>query len=366
VNSARIIGSLWRRRWALLRIAAASVLLALFVSDTAQRLARLQLASLPGYDYLAESGKLRKEGRYTEALSIIDAGLTDADLGPDRLGQLAQQKQEVIDEQSSWLRRAREVGIGAVSGQGHTLEGLIGAVGADLFVVGDIRDLLIQGTKLLIDNDADELILLLSAAGVVTTLAPEIDWAPSVLKVARKAGALSTRLVDELKLMLRGGRSAEAARVLADTASLARRASPGGAIRLLRLADSPAEISAMARFAERSPRGAFALGITGRAGADAVIELGEQADKTVLKAAAKGEHGAAWLRTPAARALMRPHPVIGLLKGLRKGTVADLLMRSIERLDTQAWWIIPALACWLLIELASVARSGHRADAQRS
>lgn len=351
-----MIPALWKCKWGLVRLVVASAMLWAFASDTGARLARLQLAAMPGYDFLGAATALQGEGRFGEALQVIEAGLELDSGGEHAKARLEALRSRVVSEQASWLRRAKDVGVGAVTGQGQSLERLIGAVGADFFLVGDIRDILIQSTKQAVDGESDKLILALSAAGVVTTLAPEIDWAPSLLKAARKAGALSTRMVDRLVDIFRGGKRAEAVAVMGDVATLAKGASPGGAVRLMKLADSPAELRSMAAFVERQPRGAFALGATGRVGLETVIESGAGADKLVVKAAAKGARGAAFLRTPAARALVRPHAIIGVAKGLTKGTLPALAVRGIEAMDAKAWWFVPLLAVWVFVEVAVAGR----------
>ncbi len=151
---------------------------------------------------------------------------------------------------------------------------------------------------------------------------------------------------------------------MADVASISKRASPAGALRLLRVIDSPADLRAAARFAERSPHAPFALSVTGRAGLDTIRGAGEvggaaairSADALVLKAAHRGAHGSAFLRTPAARALLKPHPLIGVAKGLTKGTLPDLALRGVEAMDARAWWFVPLLASWVFVEAGLLAR----------
>jgi hypothetical protein len=384
--------ALWRSKWGFVRLVIATVLLWAFAADSGARLARLQLAAMPGYDFIGAATALRAEGRYGEALQILDAGFDDSacqrsrsdDIGaPDHAiasskstgvgadtassgtehgavqadcNAMLALRDQITQEQASWLRKAKDAGIGAITGQGQSLERLIGAVTADFFLIGDIRDLFIQSTKQLIDGDSDELILLLSAAGVVTTLAPEIDWAPSVLKAARKAGALSTKMGEHLIVLLKGGKKAEAVAVMGDVAMLSKRASPGGAVRLLRHLDSPDELRTVAAFVERQPGGAFALASTGRAGVDTLIEQGAAADRLIVKAASKGERGAAFLKTPAARAMLRPHPLLGIAKGFAKGTIPTLALRAIESMDARVWWFIPLLAAWVFVEGAVIVR----------
>ncbi len=127
---------LYRARWGLLRLIIAGFLLWVLVADHASRLARLQLASLPDMDFASEVATLREEGRFGEAVMIADAGLAITE-GPAH-DRLAAERARTIDEQSSWLRMLKDIGMGALSGRGDTLEGLAGAVTADLFVVGDV------------------------------------------------------------------------------------------------------------------------------------------------------------------------------------------------------------------------------------
>ncbi|MBL8763523.1 MAG: hypothetical protein JNM07_04555 [Phycisphaerae bacterium] len=343
------------RRWGLARLAVAAGLLWFVAADTGARLARLQYAALPDFDYAGEVSHLREAGRLGEALVVGRAGLETMPAGAAREA-LTAEVRRTEDESSSVWRRVREFGAGAVTGQGSSLERLLGAVAADMLVIGDVRDLAIQGTKQVLDGDSDEVILALSAVGVATTAAPEIDWAAAVLKAARKAGTLSRGMVEALKGAARTGGLARAGGLMGDAASLARRASPAGALRLVGHADDADELARLARYVERAPRGAFALHVTGREGAELVKRGDATAEAAVALAARKGAAGRELLRTGAYRAVLRPHPLIGLAKGLWKGNVGALAQRAAEALDPHGWWITPLLASWVFVELALLGR----------
>lgn len=338
-----------KARWNLLRLLVAAFLLWALVADHAGRLARLQLAALPDTDFAAEIATLRDEGRFGEAVMLADAGLALTSDGPAR-DRIASERQKTLDEQSSWLRRLKDIGMGALSGRGESLEGLAGAVTTDLFIVGDVRDLLIQGSKFAIDGEADGVILALSGVGIATTLAPEIDWAVSLLKVGRKTGAMGKNLGEFVISASKKGDSAAVRRLIEDSATLAKKSSPGTALRALRACDTPEDAARLAAFLERSgPAGAYALHLAGGGTLDA-IKAGTDAERALLKATKKGEAGLSWLRT-GGRVLARPHPLIGLAKGLYKGNVEDLAARVAERLDPQGWWLTPLLAAWLVVEV---------------
>lgn len=361
----RLLAAAWASRWNALRLAVAACLLWTFAADTGARLARARLAALPGFDYAAEIDALRARGRYAEALTVADAGLNDPD-ARDR-DAIRARRDAAAAEQASILRRLTDAGRGALTGRGDSLESLLGAVTADMLVVGDVRDLIVEGGKLALDGDADEVVLALSAVGVATTVAPEIDWAPSLLKAARRAGTLTEGMRDAIVRAAKGGRAEEIGAIAADAAALSKKAGPGGAIHLLGHADTPADLARAAAFVERRTDAAFALHVTGRDGVRLLARAGDAADPLIVKAARKGTPGGAFLRTPAARVLLKPHPIVGLLKGLRKGTIADAAARLLERFDPHAWWAVPLLAAWTLLECGFLLRrfGGVLAPARR-
>ena len=351
-GAASVVLGLWRCRWGVLRLCIAGFLLWVMATDTGARMARLQLAALPGFDYVGEVQSLRAHGRYGEALMVAEAGLVDAE-GHTR-AQLVSERAKTLEEQGSYVRKAKAVALGAVTGQGDSLEGLIGAMGADFFVVGDLRDLVVQGGKQMLDGDSDEVVLLLSVVGVVTTLAPELDWAPSLLKVARKSGSLSAKMGETIASAVKGRRTAELEKLFHDVETISKRASPGGAVRLMKLAEEPKDLERIAQFVDKAGEGAFALHVAGKEGAE-LLKAGEAGEEMLIKAARKGKAGNAFLRSPAARAMMKPHLLVGLLKGVWKGNAARLVSRALERLDPSAWWVLPLLAGWAVVEAGWIA-----------
>lgn len=369
-----MLGLLWRIRWNLIRLGLAGFILWILAADTGARLARLQLASLPDFDYVSEIRHLRQAGRFGEAEMVADAGLA-ATTGANR-HRILDERQLIDAERGSAMRRLKDAGMGALTGSAGlngeaSLERLGGAVAADMFVVGDVRDLLIQGSKYMVDGEADEVIVALSAFGVLATFAPEVDWVPALLKIARKAGALSRGMQEFIIAAVKSKRVKELDAFKTDVKILVEHASPAGAIRLLRYADEPADAARLARFLERNAkgsRGAFALHVAGDEGA-AFVKRAETlgpsavraADDALVSAARKGPAGVGWLRGTAARSLLRPHPIIGLTKGLWKGNVEGLVRAAIDRMGPSAWWLVPLFAAWVFVECVLLARKVVRA-----
>lgn len=348
----------WRRKWGLLRLGVATALLAAFVADNPARLARLQYAALPDFDYLGEAGRLAAEERYDEALLVLDAGLDDAEGA--RRDQLAAARADVLARRDSLWRKAREVGKGALIGTGSSLESLGGAMLADLIVVGDVRDLAIQGARLALDGECDEIVVILSGLGLVTTLNPTLDIVPGFLKCAYKAGCVTRRLAHSLAALCRAAlRERRYERLVAVAGSLntlVRRTTPRIAAQALRACDDPKDVARVAEFVARERRAGHALHVLGDDAVALAGRAGAGGDRALLLAARKGPRGVAWLRSGAFR-LFRPHPLIGLAKGLYKGNVSKALVRLGDRyLDPGGWLVIPALAAWMVAELGLLVR----------
>ncbi len=367
------IGSLWRARWGLGRFALAAFIAWALAVDAGPRLARLHLAVLPDFDFVAETATLRAQGRFGEAIMIADSGLAMVS-DPAIRAALEAERARTLAEQSSWLRIARDFGFGALSGRGDSLESLAGAVSADLLLVGDLRDLAIQGAKLAVDGEADAVIAGLSALGVATTLAPEVDWAVSTLKIAKRTGALTRSMGDAIVSAIRTGDNAGLDTLLGNVRKVGAGTSPATTLRALRGADSPTDVADLAKFIERNS-GAAASGTKagGGGGALALHVLGPEArlatkgaakagnsalaaEAVVIKAAKKGEAGATFLRRGGARLLLKPHPLLGITKALYKGHAEALAARLAERLDPLGWWMLPLACGWAFVEGGVLAR----------
>ncbi len=352
--------SLWCCKWNFIRLALAAFLLYAVASDTGARLARLELASLPDFDYVGEIAYLRAAGRFGEAIMVADAGLDSADAA--QRAAIQKERDATVAQAGSYLRKIKDVGLGALSGKGTSIESLVGAVAADMFVVGDVRDLLIQGGRYVLDGETDEVVLILSGVGIATTIAPEVDWVPSVLKAAKKMGVMTKGMAEWIVAMAKAGKSEKLTAMMKDVKRLAAKASPGGAARLLRWAEKPEDVAKLARFAEAEKAGAFALHVTGKEGAELVKAAAEGeraaagAEKALVTAARKGPAGVAWLRTGAYRVLARPHWLVGIAKAMWKGNASALAARAAEAIDPRAWWIVPGLAAWVVVEVGLLLR----------
>ena len=124
-----------------------------------------------------------------------------------QLASQAEQAQGIARQASAALdslpQQARDVLEGAISGEPKNGAGFVGALALDLFVIGDIRDLIVQGWKEVRHDDGDAVILALSAVGLTLSLAPELHWAPSLLKGLKRTGALTQSFSKQLQRIAR-------------------------------------------------------------------------------------------------------------------------------------------------------------------
>jgi len=107
-------------------------------------------------------------------------------------------------EQSSTTHFAKGFAAGLVTGNADDVASLSGTVAGDLFVFGDVRDVVREGKHLVMGEDTDRLVLGLAAAGLAVTAATYVSVggaAPlraglTLVKDTRKAGRLSEGMIE--------------------------------------------------------------------------------------------------------------------------------------------------------------------------
>jgi hypothetical protein len=116
-----------------------------------------------------------------------------------------------VEKASGVLKTAETFTRGLIVGEPDDLVSLAGTALGDLFVFGDIRDAVREGSRLAQGQEADRLILGLSAVGIAITAGTYASLgagAParmglSLVKAARKTGRISARMADSITRSLR-------------------------------------------------------------------------------------------------------------------------------------------------------------------
>lgn len=152
------------------------------------------------------------------ALAAKDADLAKSfvDLAQARQLALNPTLTEKVDvavaEENSTRHAMQSFAMGLVTGEPNDVSGLAGTALGDLFVFGDIRDAVREGSRLATGEKADELVLGLAAVGLAITAGTYASGgaaAPariglSLAKAARKTGRLGGELAAYIGRSLRG------------------------------------------------------------------------------------------------------------------------------------------------------------------
>ena len=288
-------------------------------------------------DRLSEAGLSLEAG--------CDAGVIAA---PDcmRYRQQLNQRRESADYR--WQQASR----GAITGEAESNVALAGAVVADLFVIGDIRDLIIQSWRWSKGEPTDPVIAALSGLGLALTLMPSADVGAALLKAGRRAGAMSARFARSLlRLGNRGGDMRRLGAVATDARRLARQTDAATTLRILRHVEHPADLALATRLTRRAGLGAYALETGGRGTLRMMKTLGRQGDGVILRAARKGRPGLQLLARTG-RVALRPHPLLGLAKFIRKGRAREWVeLQMMQRAGLMRW----GATGWLALELVLIA-----------
>ena len=229
------------------------------------------------------------------ALEDHDAGLAESFVGlasekgisvPD---ELSHRVSEAVAEESSSSHLARRFASGLVTGNADDAASLSGTVAGDLFVFGDIRDVVREAKHLIMGEDTDRLVLGLATAGLAVTAATYVTVGGAgpvragltLVKDARKVGRLgegltewagrsAREMVDSPVLqnalvtgsVMRPGQTASAiraafhaekagalVRLAKDVGRVGERAGTRGALDTLRIAEGPEDVARAARLA---------------------------------------------------------------------------------------------------------------------
>lgn len=259
--------------------------LALLVFSAAELLNRFDDQSwvLP-LDPVDEARQLASEQRWAEVKLLADFVRENPHLGDTGAAEELARQADV--ELSSFRGSVRSFGRGAATGEPTDGASMLGSLSLDLFVIGDIRDLAVQGWKEMRYGEGDTIIMALSAIGLGTTLAPQFDWAPALLKALKRTGALTRgflrSLTDASRTALKTGRFDGVGKIVTDVGRTARRLGPGPMRGAMRSVDSAEDLSTIAKASEVDAKGTYAVArLFGNSGVKRISKDGRNVGKLV-------------------------------------------------------------------------------------
>lgn len=259
------------------------------------------------------------------ALAADDADLADSfvALARDRNialpDDLLSRVSDAVKEQNSTSHFAKRFATGLVTGNADDVASLSGTVAGDLFVIGDIRDVVREGKHLAMGEDTDHLVLGLATAGLAVTAATYVSVggaAPvraglTLVKDARKVGRLGEGLavwagrsarevvdgpmlqnavakgsvfrpgetMSAIKAAFRVEKAGALVRLGKDVTRVAEKTGTRGAMDSLRIAEGPKDVARAARLAEA--QGSKTRAIMKLLGRGALLLIGGAFDLTL-------------------------------------------------------------------------------------
>jgi len=203
---------------------------------------------------------------------------------------LTHQVSEAVEQEKSTSHFAKQFATGFVTGNSEDVASLSGTVTGDLFVFGDVRDVVRETKHLAMGEQTDRLVLGLATAGLAVTAATYVSAggaAPvraglSLVKDARKVGRLGEGLaewagrsardvvdtpaleqavasssvlhprdsVNAIKAAFRAEKAGALVRLAKDVGRITEKAGARGALDTLKVAEGPKDVSRAARLAE--------------------------------------------------------------------------------------------------------------------
>jgi len=199
------------------------------------------------------------------ANSLVDLAGAKSIALPD---ELTLRVHDAVAESNSASHFAKQFASGLVTGNADDVASMSGTVAGDLFVFGDIRDVVRESKHIAMGEETDRLVLGLAAAGLAVTAATYVSIggvAPvraglTLVKDARKVGRLGEGLTEWAGRSARDIVDTPMLQNAVETGSVMR---PGQTIAAIKAAFRPGEAGALVRLAEDAGRVGEKAGMRG-------------------------------------------------------------------------------------------------------
>jgi hypothetical protein len=249
------------------------------------------------------------------ALAANDADLASsfADLAREKNvslpDELSQRVRDAVVEANSTSHFAKRFASGLVTGNADDVASMSGTVAGDLFVFGDIRDVVRESKHIAMGEETDRLVLGLAAAGLAVTAATYVSIggvAPvraglTLVKDARKVGRLGEGLTEWAGRSARGIVDTPMLQNAVETGSVMR---PGQTVAAIKAAFRPGEAGALVRLAKDVGRVGEKAGMRGALDTVQISEGPKDVARAARLAESKGSQTRAILKVLGRGALL--------------------------------------------------------------
>ncbi|MBA3010042.1 MAG: hypothetical protein FP812_07375 [Desulfobacula sp.] len=128
------------------------------------------------FDPIQKIQELQSQNRRDEALDLVQFYEENNTIDPQKLKELKEGLEYTLAE------KFKSIVDGAITGRVYDTFSGIGAIGSDLTLYGDIRDLGIQSWRYLRDEKTDVIVAVLSGIGIILSAKPFADVIASYVK----------------------------------------------------------------------------------------------------------------------------------------------------------------------------------------
>jgi hypothetical protein len=261
-------------------------------------------------------------------------------------GELSKRFGDAVAEANSTSHFAKRFATGLVTGNADDVASMSGTVAGDLFVFGDIRDVVREGKHLAMGEDTDRLVLGLAAAGLAVTAATYVSVggvAPvraglTLVKDARKVGRLGEGITEWAG---RSARDLVDAPMLENAVATGSVLRPGQTVNAIRAAFDPGKVGGLVRLAKDVGRVGEKAGARGALDTLSIAEGPKDVARAARLAESKGGQTRAILKVLGRGALLLATGAFNLTLWVFSALLAlfgflSSIKATTERL-TQSW-----------------------------
>jgi len=261
---------------------------------------------------------------------------------------------EIENKRNSYEYQKDKILEGIIEGKSDENIGKISAIASDFLVIGDIRDLFIQGNNYMNDKEVDKVIVALSSVGLIATAstiyslgttAPAKD-AISILKYAKRVNKipnwLNKAIIKEAKISKETKSIKNIKKILEPIYTLYKKVGLNETLTLLKETKNLKELEGIVKFSKRFGKNSSGLIKTvGVKSVKYIDNMKSVKPKTILYASTYGEKGLIGLKTLGeAKFLKRVKVISRVSKTTYKGNFDTLFTKLLNTIPTSALYFI--------------------------
>jgi len=252
---------------------------------------------------------------------------------------------------------------GVVKGNSDENIGQASAIASDFLVIGDIRDLVIEGIHYTNGEKVDKLILSLSTLGLLATAttvytagaSAPIKGSISLLKYGKRLNKIPTwlqkKLIEQIELARKTKSLKEIQKLLLPIQELFKKVGLNQTLTLLSKSRNLKELNHLNKFATRfGTKSQVLLQITNNTALKQIERMPNLATKTFLYASTYGERGLKTLNNLGASKFMKKVRIgANLTKTTYKGNLSPLFARLLKKIPNSLLYAISFLGLFYFV-----------------